>query len=694
MLQTDRNKWWLALAALSCIAIFWVALGLYQSHFISALRILGDYSTQSIIGASKEGRGDEWSTYLPILKQAYLEGFPNKSSLVPYYENLEWVISIPKFNASLFFLPNHIAFWVLPGANALALQGAYYNLIFLFSLCWLLKNLGVKPGIAISVSLMILFSQMYQVWWTSNFPALGAGILPFAIFASRLRPLIKFPLFFWAVGHVIFGQIYPPFYVSLAAALLPILLAVRPDLIDKKHIFWGLISAAAAIGCFLLMRWDYVNAVSTTSYPGVSVSTGGGVQPALLLSAILPSIPVGPGGPGVDPVHEFSLIGTILPVIFLSLLPFIKWDKFTRILTIATAVMLIFMSVFMLIGFPRFVSKISLFYLVPGRRMLLGFSLLIVLYCTVMISHQWQQIRISAIVLACFIFSAISYAFGVRHDIETEFYLINWLWITPTLLALLAIPVWLILKDEKSARNVFISLFFAGIVCFQFLTYGSFNPIMNAADILRPVDNQLTRDVRKLVQLSDGKGASVIGNYGHLLRGEGLAVYNAIHLVNVNREIYAELFDITQDESNTLFNQFRGISFDNIGNANTTGATVIFPGSVGAVAFDHNIINSSNTVDSLITNIQTGVIGKSEKGFNLFWNSRLSQPVPVDANLTITLPCATGNSWMTRYPLIAGGEELVDVALRGVSGRIEVETQNLDQAQACLKQLAISLPKN
>lgn len=462
MLQTDRNKWWLALAALSCIAIIWIALGLYQSHFISALRILGDYTTQSIIGVSKEGRGDEWSTYLPILKQAYLEGLPDKSALVPYYENLEWVISIPKFNASLFFLPNHIAFWILPGANALALQGAYYNFIFLFSVCWLLKNLGVKPGIAISVSLMILFSHFYQVWWTSNFPALGAGILPFAVFASRLRPVIKFPLFFWAVGHVIFGQIYPPFYVSLAAALLPILLAARSDLINKKDILLALIAAVAAIGCFVFMRWDYVTAVSATTYPGVRVSTGGSVQPVLLLSAIFPSIPVGSGGPGVDPVHEFSLIGTILPLLFLSLLPFVKWDKFSRNLTIATALMLIVMSIFMVIGFPRVLAKISLFYLVPGRRMLLGFSLLIVLYCAVMISHQWQQIRIISVVLACLVFSAISYTFGIRHDIETEFYLIDWLWAVPSLLALLAIPVWLFLRDEKSARSVFISLFLSG----------------------------------------------------------------------------------------------------------------------------------------------------------------------------------------------------------------------------------------
>lgn len=228
---------------------------------------------------------------------------------------------------------------------------------------------------------------------------------------------------------------------------------------------------------------------------------------------------------------------------------------------------------------------------------------------------------------------------------------------------------------------------------FQFLTYGSFNPIMNAGDILRPVDNQLTRDVRKLVELSNGKGASVVGNYGHLLRGEGLAVYNAIHLVNVNREIYAKLFDITQSESDALFNQFRGISFDTIGAANTTGATVIFPGNVGAVAFDHDIISWDDTDDSLISNIQTGIIGSSDKGYDLFWNGRLSQAVPVDTKLRLALPCVTEHSWITRYPLMAGGEELVDVALRGVYGRIEVKAQNLEQAQACLKQLTISLPK-
>lgn len=687
-----QHKWQLgSLILLSCIVIAWVSWGFYQSHYLSALRILGDYSTQNVIGTPKEGRGDEWSTYVPMLKQAYLEGFPKQSSLAPYFENLDWFIAIPKLDISLFFLPNQIAYWLFPGANALSLQGIYYNLILIFSAFWLLKNLGVKPVIALSVGVMILFSHFYQVWWTSNFPALGAGILPFAVLSSNLRSSIKYPLFFWSVGHAVFGQIYPPFYVSMAAAILPFLYIARPDLFTRKQIIGAMICAVAALAFFLLMRWDFVRAVSGTSYPGVRISTGGGVTAKLLLSAILPTTPVGPFPIGVDSVHEFSLVGTIIPMLFLSLLPFIKWDHFSIKLTLVTAITLIVMSIYMIVGFPAWLSKITLFYLVPGRRMLLGFSVLVVFYGSVMISYHWNHLKVTAIILSFIIFTLASYALGPRIDIASEFYGINWYWLTPLLLATVSLPIWLIVKDKNKARDYFVSCILIGMAAFQVVVYGSFNPIIKAKDILNPVDSQLTRDVRALVSRSNGEGVSVIGNFGHLLRGEGLAVFNAIHLVNVDRNVYSKIFEISNDYSNTLFNQFRGISFSNIGSIDASGATVIFPANVGAKSIDHDVIERNKTPNSLIERAETVFIKQKNNKFEVLWNSRLSRPTPLDSRLVLSIPCTIDSSWLTRYPLPIGGEALEDVALRGLAGRVVIQAETQDQAQNCLKELSLSV---
>lgn len=691
MSYIERNKWQLVVfTALSAIAMTWIYLGFYQSHFLSALRILGDYTTQSVIGFPKEGRGDEWSTYIPMLKQAYLEGFPYTSSVAPYFENLDWFIAIPKLDISLLFLPNQIAYWVLPGANALALQGAYYNLLLILSIFWLLRNLGVKPVVAISVAGMILFSHFYQVWWTSNFPALGAGILPFAVLSSKLRNALKYPIFFWSVGHAVFGQIYPPFYVSMAFAIVPLLLTARPDLLTRKTIIFTMVCVFAALTVFLFMRWDFVRAVSATSYPGVRISTGGGVTPQLLLSSIFPTMPVGEFPPGVDSVHEFSLVGTILPLLLLALLPFITWDKFSARLTIVTVLMLAFMSIYMIIGFPVWLSKVSLLYLVPGRRMLLGFSILLILYCTVMLSHHWQQIRVSATTLACLIFSAISFALGQRADIAQEFYLVEWFWLAPAVLSLTGLFIGFAIKNKSAAKDCFLSIILIGMVAVQCVVFASFNPIMRAKDILTPVDSQLTRDVRALVTESNGSGVSVVGNFGHLLRGEGLAVYNAIHLVNVDRRIYANLFGISNDESDKLFNQFRGISFDNVSTLNDSGATVIFPATVGGKAFTHDIINREVTDGSLIDHIETKLVKHEDNVYELIWNSRLSKPTSLNSRLSLSIPCTVKDSWLTRYPLPVGGEPLEEVALRGLAGKIEIQSESLESAERCLKALSIS----
>ncbi|WP_456256283.1 DUF7657 domain-containing protein [Pseudomonas iridis] len=691
MSHIERNRWqYVVFAALSVITITWIYFGFYQSHFLSALRILGDYSTQSVIGAPKEGRGDEWSTYIPMLKQAYLEGFPFKSSVPPYFENLDWFIAIPKLDVSLLFLPNQIAYWIIPGANALALQGAYYNLILIFSIFWLLRNLGAKTVVAISVAGMILFSHFYQVWWTSNFPALGAGILPFAVLSSKLHSSIKYPLFFWAVAHAVFGQIYPPFYVSMAFAVVPLLFTARPDLLTRKNIAFTIICVVAALAVFLLMRWDFVRAVSATSYPGVRISTGGGVTPQLLLSSIFPTMPVGEFPAGVDSVHEFSLVGTIIPLLFLALLPFISWDKFSIRLTITTVLMLALMSIYMIIGFPVWLSKISLLYLVPGRRMLLGFSVLVVLYCSLMLSHHWNQMRVSTTTLACFIFSLISFAFGQRADIAHEFYLVTWVWLAPTLLSLTGLLIGLVIKNKSTARDCFLSIILIGMVVVQCVVFASFNPIMRAKDILTPVDSQLTRDVRALVSESNGHGVSVVGNFGHLLRGEGLAVYNAIHLVNVDRRIYANLFGISNDDSEKLFNQFRGISFDNIGALNAAGATVIFPATVGGKAFAHDVVNRKVNGDSLIDHIETKMVKQENNLYELIWNARLSKPTSLHSRLSLSVPCTVKTSWLTRYPLPVGGEPLEDVALRGLAGKIEIQSENSENAERCLKELSIS----
>lgn len=668
---------------------FWVSQGYYQSHYLSALRLLGDYKTKNVLGDPKEGRGDEWSTYLPILKQSYLEGFPKKSSLEPYKEEFNWPIAIPKFDISLFFLPNYIVYWILPGSNSLSIQGLYYNILLLFSIFLLLKNLGVKPIVAFTSGLMILFSHFYQVWWTSNVPALGASILPLAIYTSNLSSRIKFPVLFWSICHVLFGQIYPPFYISLAICLLPLLLAVRTDLLCIKNVLFSIATTSLALLVFIFSRWDYISAVSNTSYPGMRFSTGGDVNVRLLLSIILPSFPVSESSLIADSATALSSVGTILPLIFLSQLPFIKWDRFSKRVTIITFAMLAFVTIYMIAGFPAWLSKISLFYLVPGLRMIIGVSLLITFYCAIMISHHWQHLKITSVLFASLIFSLILYSSGPRLDIIKEFYLIKWYWLMPLFFSLLGTFLYYFSSNKIIAKNISIYTVLWGISIFHVISFGSFNPIIKAEHILVPVDTQVTRDIRKLIEFADAKPLSIIGNYGHVLRGEGLPVYNAIHLVNVDKNIYFNHLKIQEHEWDKQLNLFRGISFGNVESTNYEGATIIFPADIGGLPFVHQIVHVNADHTSLANEIHISEINLVDTGFRIHWSASLINDQAISKEFNIYIPCEVTQSWLTRYPVSDGSSDLLDYKLAKLAGAINIVAESESAAIGCVRQMII-----
>lgn len=371
------------------VAIFlvWIFFKPYQSHFLSGLRILGDTRTTNYIGKPKEGRGDEWSTYLPLLKQAALEGFPNKSEISPYKEKLNWFIGIPKADKSLFFLPNHASYFVLPNGLALSLQAIYYNLLLIFSLIWLMHNIQVDRGIALSASLMLVFSQFYQVWWTSNFPALAASILPFAILTSNLKSRWKFIASLWAVGHLLFGQIYPPFYISLFIGLTPLLLFIKPQVFQTRQILGVGLGALIAFILFFWYKHEYIQLVSHTEYPGRRFEVGGGSTWQALLNLIFPAWFIQYPG-GAEPVYELSVAGTILPVIFISMLPVVRWSRKTIFVTIGLLIIFAFSVNYAIYAIPAWLSKYSGLSMVPGRRMHIGISVSVFVYCAWVISEN------------------------------------------------------------------------------------------------------------------------------------------------------------------------------------------------------------------------------------------------------------------------------------------------------------------
>jgi hypothetical protein len=681
------------LVGLSVITVFiaWMALGAYQSHYLSALRILGNTTATSIVGVPKEGRGDEWATYLPMLKQAYLEGFPYRSALEPYHERLEWFISLPHWDISLLFLPNQATYWLFSGGEALSFQGFYYNAMLLGSLCWFLWNLGVRARFALAAALALLFSQFYQVWWTSNFPSLGVCFLPFAIYSSGMKPVYKFAALFWAIGHLLLGQMYPPFYLSLALATLPIMVAIRPDLIHPRSVAVALLSSAAAFAVYLGLKFDFVSAVSATSYPGHRFETGGGSSLSTLVGIIFPTYPAHTPFDVGDTVHELSVIGTFFPLLLVALLPSVKWDRTTIRVTLVSLLVSLFFVVYLLWGFPASLAKWTGLFLVPGRRAQLGLSVLVLVYSIFLLSRNFDRIRAIPLLLVAFGYAMVSLVVGARPDLASNFFGEAYYPYAFVSLAVLGYGASFIFSAQRPAALIASSLI-VGMTAVQVLVFGSFNPVMRARDIMTPVDSQLIRDWKALYNKNNNKPIAIVGSYGHLLRGEGLEALEAIHLANVNREIYFRVFpELSSAEVDVLFNQFRGIAFDNVAKFDVRGLTVFFPAEGHSVSFSHDVVLRVGTGTGLLNGGATSVVSRHDNAsFDVFWKGALLGPMPIEERLSLVLGCSVQYSWMTRYPLTAPGAPMVDVALEGIAGHLVINADNESDVKTCVSRMAVN----
>lgn len=674
------------------LVMVWLVFEPYPSHYVSGLRTLGDTVTQALWGTAKDGRGDEWSTYLPMLKQAALEGFPAHSSLEPYKEKLNWFIALPKADLSLLFLPNYLAYWIFPVGKALSFQGFFYYILLIGSIFWYLQNMRVGRSLAIIAAISLAFSQLYQVWWTSNFAALATCFLPFAILTSNIRPVLRNVFLFWAIGHMAFGQMYPPTYFAVAIALVPFTLAVRPDLLNWKTLASAAVATAAALAVYWMWNSDFITAVSGTSYPGRRFSAGGGSTLAALTAALLPTIPVAPV-PGGDATYELSMAGTLFPLMLLPLLPYVKWDRETVRITVVAGLLLLVLCIYATIGFPAVLAKWTGFFVMPGRRAHPGISLILLIYASIIISRNWEQWRSVPIAVVLIGYAALSAVLGVRPEAANEFWGIDAYAYLPLVFLVLAWGLartkWCKLESGPTAGY----LVLAGMAIAHVLIFGSFNPVMRGSDIMAPVHSQLVSDWKALYEKNGRKPLAVEGNFGHLLRGEGLPALEAIHLVNVDREIYHRIFpNLSDSEITEYFNRFLGIAFDNIDKVEPRGATVVFALQPQAVPFPHKVIVGQKPGANFLAH-PPNVVGTSkqgEDGYVVRWKAGLTEPLPISRELKLIVPCEVRDSWLTRSP-VAGlaGAAADGVSLRALSGAMRVITESPAQAKNCVEGMSV-----
>ena len=346
-----------------------------------------------ISGIPKQIRMDEWAVVTPFMMSQAHQGFPlenpaiggEKVALVGYYPIKHFVS---------FFRPSHWGFLLFGFDYGFAW---HWNFVIFFNLIasTLLFLLLTRNNFWLSVlgSLWLIFSPGFA-WWsffllTMQFAASLLLISSIYLFYARTvrTLLIAGLLFLWS--FVMFALIlYPPYQIMLGYLMIMLLIGFVWRNARKEYLFdqlWpklATFAVAFAIMGFLFYQFyldakSTIDAMSNTVYPGKRSETGGTGFIANWFSEYYSGWLINNENFPKNWLNicELSHFITFTPVVAVGLsLYFFRGKRFDSLLTILLGFIL-FVLIYIEIGVPEFLAKITLFDLSPTRRAQVPFGI-------------------------------------------------------------------------------------------------------------------------------------------------------------------------------------------------------------------------------------------------------------------------------------------------------------------------------
>ena len=405
-----RVKWFIGI----CVGLF-ILLTLAKINYSSigmwntVLPDGSDIKRGVISGTPKSIRIDEWGVVTPFMMSQAHQGFPlenaaiggEKVALVGYYP-IKHFVSL--------FRPSHWGFFLFDFAHGFAW---HWNFVIFFNLIasTLLFLLLTRNNFWLSVlgSIWLIFSPGFA-WWSFFFltSQLAASLLLissiYVFYARTTRTvLLAGSLFLWS--FVMFALIlYPPYQVLLGYLMVFLLIGFvwrnfdRAYLFEKRWLKLATFAASFAIMGFLFYQF-YLDAKSTidvmsgTVYPGRRSETGGTGFIAnwfseyysgwLLTNDNFPKNWLN--------ICELSHFITFTPVIAVGLgLYFFRGRRVDPMLAILLG-FIVFVLLYIEVGFPAFLAKITLFDVSPTRRAQVPFGIANVFLAVLYMDYMRKQ---------------------------------------------------------------------------------------------------------------------------------------------------------------------------------------------------------------------------------------------------------------------------------------------------------------
>ena len=351
--------------------------------------VFGNPEPESVIsGKPRPIRQDEWMVFTPMLIGQYESGMPLRNISVGD-GRAPLILGLPVRDIVTILRPAMWPYFIFDAERAFAFSWNFTIFFFLITTFLLFMLLtGNKFWISLFGSFLIFLSSGMQ-WWSYS---IGSFMLYlntitisfiYLLYSTKIRALIiaSLALLFSSYSFVT-GSLYPPFQIPLVYLYLFIIIGYIlreknfKTIAEIKWVRAGIFSVTAAI--LLTFFYHYYGLAKgtfdimlNTAYPGKRVSTGGDLIDGKFFSEFF--------GMYMTDVHvpqqwlnicEESGFLIFFPIIFYGMAyNYFKSRKFD-ILQVAISTYILISTVYILFGFPLFLSKISLFSMSQACRVL------------------------------------------------------------------------------------------------------------------------------------------------------------------------------------------------------------------------------------------------------------------------------------------------------------------------------------
>lgn len=468
-----------------------------------------------IFGEPRGIRSDEWKVLTPFM----LSQYENHTGKFPYFSDtirgyktdVYMVYGLPVMDISILFRLFQLGFLFLSPAKGLSFfwMGRIIALFLVsFEIMKLITNKDNK--LSLLGAIFITFSPTIHWWFAVNwiaeliiFPFLSVILLNLYMKENNFiyRSLYIIGIFIsW--GNLLFA-LYPAWQVPFGYLLLSLYIWTiienwkTFDIRNKKKdfIIWSVffIIFIFLVGRIFIKSKETIDIVRNTAYPGRRFETGGGIFLELFRWAINLFTPYNEHNIILNTCELSAFIDFFpIPYIFAAYLIFkqkIK-DKLLIILSICS----LFIVVYMTIGFPIFLSKISLLSNSQSVRTVQVFGIINIFILIRGLYLYRPNLKINISIILSLLFSLFIILVSYKYQ---DKYLI------PLMMIILFISLFIIcLSFLQYNKNIFRRIFLFSSSLFLIVSSIYINPIQKGLGVI--YDSDLYKSIKEISSKDDG----------------------------------------------------------------------------------------------------------------------------------------------------------------------------------------------